>query len=676
MLKCFSKWHTRELTISETAGLLGDAFNSDKVELIFLDSVLEHFSAFDKFNLRRGNIYTDDLDYIIQCTITDLTSREHTSRSKKRIDAYLYIYRRIQEYSSLVTGYCNQLKELDHYLFHFLVSTFDETEGEQPNLLVENKDTLLRMNIRQHLSFVTIINDSETLKKFFVLSKLSLQASQLINDNLHRVRWIDILANVRDTKINLDKFIEVYLTYPKAFLAFPFKIPELLYLIQRMHPSRRTIESPFKLFVRLIDQLKLNRTQFFEQFLAIFSNGIKNRWYEMKDITELLTWIRNADKLFGPYFLEYSDNVDINELWNMSLYLYKSGAVNDVTQKYLIPTLNKRTLLISVEIFRGYTKLAMNVFKEIQPKLRSYFIDLFQTIFDNYISNQMRNPQYSFQFPRTDYAELLRVGLKISSKKLPERTSCLFLVRKIFFEIDSNRIINAQRLKILFENLKKSDEYISQEYTPESIITDECLKDFLISYIQIWLKLDQNTYNHLCENHKNHPWIIYAWSRIMHLSIPRMLNHNHKVEILWGINDWMEKVKHDVYNEKDILTIIIVNELYKLILMTYSRAILTLPNVHTIVNFIISMRDSKSVRIDIDSIDNFISNGKEILCEILQLRSKFITLPRRLFSSYIIGLFIFSVICLFVINNRFILSIMAMSFLQLFYQQLVYLTIS
>jgi hypothetical protein len=86
----------------------------------------------------------------------------------------------------------NPLGQFQQHLFHLLVSIFEETEGEQPNLLINDKDLLLKMNICEHLSSITTINDLNTLKKFFVLSKLSMQSIKLINNNDYRLQWIDV----------------------------------------------------------------------------------------------------------------------------------------------------------------------------------------------------------------------------------------------------------------------------------------------------------------------------------------------------------------------------------------------------------------------------------------------------------------------------------------------------
>ncbi|CAF4982465.1 unnamed protein product, partial [Rotaria sp. Silwood1] len=98
-----------------------------------------------------------------------------------------------------------------------------------------------------------------------------------------------------------------------------------------------------------------------------------------------------------------------------------------------------------------------------------------------------------------------------------------------------------------------------------------------------------------------------------------MLNNNH-TEILFQINNWMKDVKRDIYHPTDVFTIILVNKVFELVLAKYSKLILVLPNIDTIINFTISMRENTLVKIDVDEINNFIDNGKEIVHEVFRLQ--------------------------------------------------------
>ncbi|CAF3146041.1 unnamed protein product, partial [Rotaria sp. Silwood2] len=385
--------------------------------------------------------------------------------------------------------------------------------------------------------------------------------------------------------------------------------------------------------------LNLAPEQFFEQFNSLFSHGVKNGWYQMKDIAEFFAWIKSADQLFGQYISCYSSNVDTDDLWNMLIHLYKTVDINDIIQNHLFLTLKERIPSVTVLKFLKYTKSTKKSLEEIKIESFKSFVDLFEKIFDVYIIQNINNPRHSYQFNRTDYHELLQNGLEIfSTDRLVERPSCLLLIRKVLFEVESLQMPNTQRLKNLFENLKDFKKSLCEKYTAEKIIDDECLKDFLITNISIWLKLGRETYKYLCENHENNPWTIYIWTRIIDLSFSKILNNNH-IDILIKINDWMKDVQHDIYNPTDILTIILVIKLFELALMKYSRSILMLPYINIIMSFIISMRDNTSVIMNVHEIDNFLMSGKETIYEILRLKAK-CSLYRELLNDSIIFCFV------------------------------------
>ncbi|CAM4822618.1 unnamed protein product [Rotaria magnacalcarata] len=627
----------RKVTISETASLCGRVFDSDDGGMAFFDSVLTNLLQFDEFNERQQKIFPNDVNHIIQCTITDLTNKNHRDRSIKRLDAYLYIYSRVQEYNKWTNIDYKLLQEMKQNMFQLLVIEFASTKGRQPNLLVEDKDQLLLMNIPQHLSSIVAI-DKLNAHKFFALSKLSMQAVQFINDNYYRFQWIDILSNVKTIGITLKQFIDVYLNYQEAFKEFPFDTSVLIHLIQRMHPAKEAKDSPFKLFLQLNKSLKLDTMLFLERFQSIFTSRVKYNWYRMEDIAELFTCFKSDDQLCGQYFAQYSSNASTDDVWNMFLHLYKIGAISNVIQKHLIPILNERILSTSIVNFQRYARLAKNRLADIKPELQSHFIRLFENIFDAYIIKQIGNSNCWYQLSRTEWIDILQVGLEISSTDLSGRRSCLLLLRKIVFEIESLTTLNAQRLKDLFRNLKIFNETICQKYDPQQIIEDDWLKDFLIANLQIWLKLDQDTYKYISENHENNPWAIYIWSRIVHLSLSKMFNSSH-IDILTNMDDWMKKVECDIYKPTDIFTMILMNQLFQLIIVKYSKSILSLPNVVTIMNFIISMRENTSERIATSEINKFINNCLDTVHEIFQLKSK-CSLYRDLLTDSIIRRFI------------------------------------
>ncbi|CAF4783674.1 unnamed protein product, partial [Rotaria magnacalcarata] len=137
MVSYFSNWWKGKLTISESASQFGHVFESNDVGMKFFDSILQHSITFDELIEQDGKTLLQDIDYITQCATTDLTAKESSDRPQQRIDAYLYVHRRMQEYVRRINKDYPPLKKLEEHLFDLLKSTFKETKGQEPNLIVE-----------------------------------------------------------------------------------------------------------------------------------------------------------------------------------------------------------------------------------------------------------------------------------------------------------------------------------------------------------------------------------------------------------------------------------------------------------------------------------------------------------------------------------------------------------
>ncbi|CAF1179960.1 unnamed protein product [Adineta steineri] len=101
MLTTFSCWFNREVTISEVASSCGRVFQLDDVGMKFFDTVLEHILHFDEFNQRQNESFLNDVDYITQCIIADLTLKEQYVRSSKRLQTTTTIQTTIVEIINL-----------------------------------------------------------------------------------------------------------------------------------------------------------------------------------------------------------------------------------------------------------------------------------------------------------------------------------------------------------------------------------------------------------------------------------------------------------------------------------------------------------------------------------------------------------------------------------------------
>jgi len=608
---------------SKPAVLIGKIFDTNEVGLEFLDSTLARFEHFDESNRVEGDkTFSDDINYILQSAMASLTLK-NVDKFQDRIDSYFYIYRRLEEYfamkkKSMWSGgsSTSNLEIFRQKFYEILANTFVLSKGTKPNLCSNDENLLKRMNISQHLSSIETI-EPQTLNIFFVLCKLSMQSSLTHN----HPKWIDILSRTDSIKLSLQYFINQYADYIQAFKRFPLDTPTYIYLIQRIDPPKQNPTSPFDIFLAHVLKLNLKAEEFFDLFQPVFIKGIKDKRYETEHISKLFKILSKTDQVFFKYISIYSSNVNNDDLWNMFVHLCTISDINDVIKKHLTAILINRISTVSIETFSRYTQSTRRSLTEIKPEFRSCFIEIFEKIYDSLITTQIEDPQYSYRLIQTDLKELLNIGLLLTSTHSIKRPSCLLLIREILFKID-NRVKNtAEKFKHLFQNLNSFDENLCKNHDPVEIIEDEWLKDFLITNSQIWLKLDQDTYNYLCHYHKNNRWIIYTWTRIIHLSLLK-LNNENPYDTLLKLNEWMKNVKHDIYDPTDLLTIIFVTEVFELIITKHTKSILLLPNIEIIMNFIFSINQNQSYKIDTAQVDFIIRNGREILQEILQLKGK------------------------------------------------------
>jgi hypothetical protein len=93
--------------------------------------------------------------------------------------------------------------------------------------------------------------------------------------------------------------------------------------------------------------------------------------------------------------------------------------------------------------------------------------------------------------------------------------------------------------------------------------------------------------------------------------------------MLVKLNDWMSVVKHNVYDITDTLTIILVINLFELIIVKYTKSVLSLPKIEFIVNFILHSRQEQLHQLDTKQVDEFIQNGLKSIHHILLLQGKY-----------------------------------------------------
>ena len=620
--------------ISEEGSICGRVFEETQIGVEFFDLVTTRFFVFDENNGEQNRTFGNDVDYITQCTINDITSKTHRNRWSKRIDAYLYIYRRIQEYYALLYKSKEPVHTLRRTLFKALADIFKTSNGEEPNLILKDENTLSRINISQYLSSITKILDEATLLEFFVLMKLSMQSAKYMTEQHQQIRWIDTLRKVQDIKFSLDHVVNSYLQYKKAFEEAPWDTSVLIYLIRRLYSPTTMKKSAIFTFIKMHQAINSNHAIFFEQFLPIFGEGIQKYWFTDNGIADILLYLSKHDVLFRQYFNELSSKVDINNIFNVFLILSKMNVLNDTVKKILNETLPRKLSSIRLSVFNEFAKSAQESLLAINDQTRPIFIAIFLKCFHAFLEEKMPD-LYADPFDRSNYINLLNIGLSFPSTDSLEQPSNKRLIHNIVCKIDKTHIKSTpEKLRALFQNLKVFTGNFAEHYDPEKTIEDSWLKDFSINNLAIWVKIDWETYRNLCENHQNNRWTLHVWSRIMYLSLSNLSSSNSTIDVLCKLNDWMKEIKHTEYDPNDILTIAFIRTLFDVILFKYSQSTLSLPPINAIMNYVIGMRETP-VNTELDQpINQFLDHGIKILKDVLLLKSKKYSLFKLIYTYF------------------------------------------
>ena len=623
--KFYEKYLSRD-KLSESAVLIGRAFDEENDDISFFDSVLARFDNFDQMNRIHGNKgFSDDVEFIVECVTASLSSTELSQKFPNRIDSYLYMFRRIEEYLIVVKQKSywtrsleNNIKKLKDAIIELATKIFITNKGLQPNLSTNNKELLKKMNIIQYLLCISKI-DGQTINTFFVMSKLSLQSSKLIDDQL---QWKHIIANIKEFSLTFQEFIAKYIDYELAFREFQLDLSGFLELVRSNHPTKQSPESPFTIFMRLCRLLNLSTEDFFEQYRIIFENRLKQKCYVILHISEFLIHVGRHDRIFGIYFSTYADNVDLDNLWNMSVYLCINSELNEIIQKHLTSKLTYRTMNAPMNDFLRYTKLSREAKTQMKEIFRPRFLTIFEKIFDTFIGKQLNEDQYYYLFNDSELKELLKIGLEMSSTQNLQQASCLLIIRRLLFQKDVQQLKIPDRIKDLFKKLNDFDRDLCENNDPIFIIQDEWLQNHLLAIPDDFTsRINKDDYQYLCDHHQNNRWTIYIWKRLIQLSIFKSKTEDSN-NMLLKINDWMNLVKHNIYDLSDTLTNIFVICLFETIIFKNIKSVLSLPNIPLIIDFILRSRQDQLYQLDFKLVDEFIQNGKETIRQILTLQGK------------------------------------------------------
>jgi hypothetical protein len=169
--------------------------------------------------------------------------------------------------------------------------------------------------------------------------------------------------------------------------------------------------------------------------------------------------------------------------------------------------------------------------------------------------------------------------------------------------------------------LKDFDQDLYQRNVPKDIICDAWLNELLIDISKDFcIQFNYNVYQDLYSVYRDNPWTNFIWSRIMHLSIIASISGSSN-NMLLKLNDWMVDVKHNNFDVKDKLTIILIINLFENIIK-YTTSVFSLPNIPYIIDFIYHIKNEEISGANIQEIDVFFSNGQREIKEILLLQGK------------------------------------------------------
>lgn len=621
MWKSIIKFVRGERSTSKSANFIEQILDADSEDQAFFDVVHAHFESYDESNrAQRNECFSADIDFIIDCVKTSLTSPEHLELFPRRIDAYFYIYRRITEYVELEKKHTHQLKEFQRHLHEQSAVAFKSTEGLQPNFCIENIDLLKKINIRQHLAFITEINDIDTLDIFFTLCKLSFQSSLLVDDH-DRLQWIDIFSKIHHYRISFTDIISRYISYKQAFEHCPLDISAIIHLIRRLHPPKNNQTSPFDLFMNMLQNLNLDSSTFFHQFKSIFAEGLGKQLYTFAHIASLLQMLSTRnEQLFNIYLTSYSPTGSIDVIWSMFWYISKTGNINDIMQKGFSEILAQRMQTVSVETFKRYFQSTKACLKQIKDENRPRSLNIFETVFHAFLYRQLGDDQYSRRLTEEHLKQFFNVAVELSLAHNLQQPPYSLVIRHLLFKLSNNAVKKSTKITDVLERLNRLDQYLYDTHDPSNIIHDEWLSD-CIFVPQEWLRVTKYDYQTLCDTYHSNRWSNYIWSKIVHLSF-----HKWEItkpnEILTQLNEWMNNFGHSVYDANDILTNIFVKNIFEIIIAKYIKSVLSLQSFDSILPYILKIRQETPHLIDAKLVDDFVENIKLSIKNVLLLNGK------------------------------------------------------
>lgn len=612
--------------LTNAAKLIGDIFRDEKiVGQSFFDTCLARFENFDEENNAHGNnAFYEDVNFITQCFNESFKSADECARLGDRIDAYLYVYTRIEEYfeiikknTKIVYRLENNVKELRKAIITNASKTFSDTKGLQPNLCTTDKDLLKRMKVSTYRLEITTLN-GDNLNSFFCFSKLSLQASLLIDPD-KCLQWITIICDVKHFTTSFQNLVERYVDWTLGFTNFPLDAPGFVELISRLPPVTKSDKSALFVLCDFVKLLDLKFDEFLNYFLPIFKKDVKNKSYKTIHAGDFLNILGPRERYFAEYLSAYSACVDSDTVWRLFLYICQISELNEIIQKHLLLKVNERISSINRTKFFDFAELADKTMEQMKEEKRLLFRKVYMAIFNTFITQQLTDERHRCLYDELDFKKLLKTLFRYSSsmKDASKEPSFSMIIQNMLFLSDKDDSNSKEKLRNLVRKLNGLDKEILGSIDPKDVIRHDWIQgSLLLNDPQDFVnKLDTDFYRDLCEKSERNPWVMYTGDQIFLLSFMKPAFANVK-EVLSKLNEWMKVVKHDRYDENDRFTIILINHLFNQVISRRAKLIWSLPKIDNIMDFILSLRKQN------DEVDRFIQQVEQSIKNVLKLQGK------------------------------------------------------
>jgi hypothetical protein len=619
------------MEISENARLIEKIFNRDTDGCEFWNQAMSQLNDFEKlYGQSEYKTFSNDVAYIIQCTMNSLSSSQYNMLFRNRVNAYFHICNRVEHYYQKIKLTNNPTPELSrdktaliNQLLEKLGGAFKSTKGVEPNLCTNDFNLLAHLHIRNYLSFVKKI-DNQSIHRFFALFKLLLQSLSMYPQP-HNLQWEYILSD-KEFAISFKDFMSYYIDYKEALQNFPVDTKAFIYLIQSIRPPKNDTIIDLKHCFSLLKEFHLEPDNFFNHFRNIFSADVKNLCYSSNQIAELLWIMSNTnDTLFNTYLSDYYANLPEpkNDILTVFFDFIEKYEINEGIQKRFTHYLEQYICKFSMREFLDFSKKMKEHSKNIKGENYAYCMTIIEAIFDYFTKYFIKRNGLSDIKSGIDWNDVLTSSLEVLPTRTLSQTSNLFIFRCLLFQYDNPNDHEYYRINKLFFSLKNIDQQLYENNVPAELIPDILLQDILIDIPQKFCtQFTQHIYRNLCNDYQNNPWTCFVWMRITHLSIVKSIGKN-SCTMLSEINKWMIEIKRNTFTVEDKLTIIFIYNLFELVIK-HANPALSLPNIPYVINFIYHMRDVQIDGINTQEINDFIKRVQQEIQAIIQLKGKFL----------------------------------------------------